>query len=187
MGMSLANLSVKSDYDCVKDYLIKTKPSGVNLYISEGGSGYTNIFPPNETFNFVSQLAQKISQELDTLAVCGEVYDSDTVHIAFFNLGKLMFEYNLNENEKPTISGDINKLIATFQPVNFDIKKFKADLKTKETFAETKYEKIIMHFGLSYTLRETGHHYIKNCIRKYYSGSLKSYNRDPSHLKIEKI
>jgi hypothetical protein len=185
MGMSIANLSIKSDYEIVKKYLEKSSPSEFNTYIAEGSNGYTNIFPFEESFEGVSKLAKEISNALTTFAVCGEVYDSDSVCVAFYSSGDLVFEYDWYEQELPEITGSIENLLMIFGPIDKSIEEFRNILFTKQVFAEDLYEKIISTFGLSYALRHTGHRYIERDLARV--GNVAEYNKDSMNFKIEKV
>ncbi len=179
--MSLANLSVKGEYEGVKNLL---SSSGEEFYISRGSSDYVNIFPQTESFGSVSTLAQDFSKNLDTFTICGEVYDSDSVQVAFYSSGELIFTYEWYEQNQPVIKGDLKKL-ATFAVKEFDLNKFRDKVNERSIFAEDRYEDFLVPFGFSYALRETGYNYIESDSTRV--GGLTEYNKDEAKLTVEKI
>lgn len=186
MGMSLANLSVKAPYDQVKQCMVGTKPAGTEAYISEGINGYTNLFTDKESFEFVSELASRLSQKLETISMCGEVYDSDAIHVAFYSVGNMVFEYDWPEYEQeaPTIKGSWDDLFRVFGFFGNSKEDYIKKLGERFYAAEDRYVDIIVPLGLSYGLRQTGFHYIE--VESEECG-LNRYNKNPEHFKVEKI
>lgn len=162
MGMKVGNIAIRtSDKKEVESFLKKNKEKA---YMAEARDEWVAVFPEREYES--SDLAQKLSSELETLVSLGMVYDSDDIWFQLYDNGECVFDYeNLltREGRVSIKKGDASvlKKYARGEKSLEEINKVLMDIGPGSyVLAEDRYLDLCKILGLPNFLRNWGFYYI---------------------------
>lgn len=141
MGAFFGNIGVKAtDKNSIEQVI---QESGEKAYIAGSVNGWFLIFPAND-FE-LPNIGQGLSQKANTLAVVGQVFDSDDFAFQVYENGKLVFDYLEDRTSGKGIAinaGSVKDLEEYFEALNVSVLE---EILNKEdyVFSEEKYQDVL--------------------------------------------
>lgn len=166
MGAFIHSVAVKTD--SVEDIIGVIDNVGESAYISKSVGGWAPVFP-EEYGEF--DLAERVSEQLDTAVVVGVTHDSDDLYFRIYDKGKMVFEYEytptFSNNLGVILKGDVatlNKYALEKKDTDYITKLLTspAGSEDKYVFVEERYADILGILGLPSYLANYSYEYIEN-------------------------
>lgn len=136
---------------------------GEPFYVAGPVEEWTLIFPEND-FE-MSNIAQRCSEKLETIATVGQVFDSDDFIFQVFDKGKLVFDFIEDKTSGAGIAikeGNVS-LLKKYAPKPLNTSELENVLNKQYVFAEEKYHDVVSLLGLPEALSNYwGFAYIEN-------------------------
>ncbi|MBI4029087.1 MAG: hypothetical protein HY376_01855 [Candidatus Blackburnbacteria bacterium] len=141
MGAFFGSIAIKTDN---RDGVVKTiKESGEPMFIAGPIEGWLLLFLSDD-FK-IPEIAQRFSKEFNTVAVSGQVFDSDDFLFQVYDKGETVFDFIEDKTSGEGISiktGTVADLSGCTQE-SFDVTSLEDIFNKSYTFAEEKYQDVV--------------------------------------------